>query len=129
MAESLHVSRQAVSRWELGSAMPDAENVRQLGKLFGVTADYLLNDECETASQTPDAQTASDGTAAEERRTFSRKKRLHLIAAVCFTVALIGSLATLISDCGQAARSLSWISTVLLLFCAAAQYILFFKSE
>ena len=48
LAEKLNVSRQAVSRWEVGSAQPDASNVLQLSKLFGVTADYLLNDEYES---------------------------------------------------------------------------------
>lgn len=41
LAEKLNVSRQAVSRWELGSAQPDANNILQISKLFGVTADYL----------------------------------------------------------------------------------------
>ena len=45
LAEQLNVSRQAVSRWEVGSALPDAGNVLQLSRLFGVTADYLLDDE------------------------------------------------------------------------------------
>ena len=45
LAEKLNVSRQAVSRWELGSAQPDANNILQISKLFGVTADYLLNDD------------------------------------------------------------------------------------
>jgi len=44
LAVQLNVSRQAVSRWEMGSAMPDAANILQLSKLFGVTTDYLLND-------------------------------------------------------------------------------------
>lgn len=44
-ASSLGVSRQAVSRWEVGSALPDAKNILQISKLFNVTADYLLNDE------------------------------------------------------------------------------------
>lgn len=44
LAEKLNLSRQAVSRWESGTAMPDAGNILQLSKLFGVTADYLLND-------------------------------------------------------------------------------------
>ena len=45
LAEKLNVSRQAVSRWEVGSALPDALNILQLSKLFNVTADFLLNDE------------------------------------------------------------------------------------
>lgn len=47
LAEKLCVSRQAISRWEVGSAQPDASNVLQLSRLFGVTADYLLNDDYE----------------------------------------------------------------------------------
>lgn len=53
MAEKLNVSRQTISRWEVGSAQPDAENLRQLSQLFGVTADYLLNDEYESDDDLP----------------------------------------------------------------------------
>jgi len=53
MAGRLNVSRQAVSRWELGTAKPDAENILQLSRLFSVTADYLLNDEYESDEDAP----------------------------------------------------------------------------
>jgi len=53
LAEKLNVSRQAISRWEVGSAQPDASNVLQLSKLFGVTADYLLNDDYESDHDVP----------------------------------------------------------------------------
>ena len=45
LAEKLDISRQAVSRWEGGAAMPDAANLLQLSRLFGVSIDYLLNDD------------------------------------------------------------------------------------
>ena len=57
LAEKLNVSRQAVSRWENGSALPDANNIFQLSKLFGVTADYLLNDD---QDKTDDPQKQKD---------------------------------------------------------------------
>ena len=53
LAEKLNVSRQAVSRWESGTAMPDANNILQISKLFGVTADYLLNDEYQSDCDLP----------------------------------------------------------------------------
>lgn len=53
LADKLNVSRQAISRWEVGSAQPDASNVLQLSKLFGVTADYLLNDDYESDNDLP----------------------------------------------------------------------------
>lgn len=42
LAAKLNVSRQAVSRWEMGSAMPDVENLIAMSDLFGVTLDDLL---------------------------------------------------------------------------------------
>lgn len=48
LAERLNLSRQAVSRWESGTAQPDAGNLWQLSRLFGVTADYLLDEEQES---------------------------------------------------------------------------------
>ena len=48
LAEKLNISRQTISRWENGSAQPDAINILQLSKLFGVTADFLINDDYES---------------------------------------------------------------------------------
>ena len=62
LAEKLDVSRQAISRWESGSALPDASNIRQLSKVFAVSADYLLNDdmdEYEILKPQPEVQTVN----------------------------------------------------------------------
>ena len=42
VAESLGVSRQAVSKWETGTADPSTSNLPALAKLFGVSAEELL---------------------------------------------------------------------------------------
>lgn len=68
LAAQLHVSRQAVSRWELGTAMPDAPNLLQLSKLFGVTTDWLLHDEWENEPAAPGAQTAEKKVKREQDR-------------------------------------------------------------
>lgn len=44
LAEAVEVSRQAVSKWESGSALPSTEKLRSLSELYGVSADYLLNE-------------------------------------------------------------------------------------
>ena len=44
LAERIGVTRQAVSRWESGSAKPDADKIVAICDLFGVSADYLLRD-------------------------------------------------------------------------------------
>ncbi len=45
LAEKLGVSRQAISKWELGEAEPELKNLQLLAKVFGVSVDYLLNQE------------------------------------------------------------------------------------
>lgn len=47
LAEKMHVSRQAVGKWETGTSVPDLEKILQLATLFGVTTDYLLKDAIE----------------------------------------------------------------------------------
>ena len=44
LASYLEVSRQAVSRWEQGTALPDAGNLLKLRQRFGVSVDWLLED-------------------------------------------------------------------------------------
>lgn len=48
LAEKLNVSRQAISRWESGTAMPDASNILQLSKIL---YDVLY---CNVLVQSPD---------------------------------------------------------------------------
>lgn len=45
LAEAVNVSRQAVSKWESGGGTPSTENLRGLSELYGVSVDYLLNEE------------------------------------------------------------------------------------
>lgn len=44
-SEKLGISRQAVSKWENGTAQPANENLAQIARLFDVTISYLLDDE------------------------------------------------------------------------------------
>lgn len=52
LAQELNVSRQAVSRWEMGTSMPDVDNLIAMSDLFGVTLDELLKNS-ETAPELP----------------------------------------------------------------------------
>ena len=44
IAETLGVSRQAVSKWENGTAAPSTTNLMAMAKLFGVEAAELLKE-------------------------------------------------------------------------------------
>jgi bacteriophage CI repressor helix-turn-helix domain len=65
LASYLEVSRQAVSRWEQGTALPDAGNLLKLRQRFGVSLDWLLDDSQGWENLTDGAPTADeDGGAA-----------------------------------------------------------------
>lgn len=45
LAEKLGISRQAVSKWEVGTSKPDIDNIIKISKLFEVSIDELVNNE------------------------------------------------------------------------------------
>lgn len=42
LAEKIHVTRQAVSRWETGETVPNTETLKLLSKLFDISINTLL---------------------------------------------------------------------------------------
>ena len=56
LAARLNVSRQAVSKWETGTADPSTSNLLALAKLFGVPAGELLQAVADGASETGDSE-------------------------------------------------------------------------
>ena len=60
LAERITVSRQAISKWESGSAVPDTENVVEISRLFGVSTDYLLHDDYTADSDIPAVKTREE---------------------------------------------------------------------
>lgn len=53
LSESIGVTRQTISKWELDTSTPDLDYLCKLCDLFGVTADYLIRPERETVETTP----------------------------------------------------------------------------
>ena len=83
-AEKLDVSRQAISRWENGTALPDAQNILRISKLFNVTSDYLLNDDYEE-----ELNNALAEAAVKETKPLIRKKKHlygYLLLVTCFII-------------------------------------------
>lgn len=82
LAEKLNVSRQSVSRWENGSAQPDASNLSQLTKLFNVTADYLINDDYKNDTDIP---------IVKKIEMEARNKILKIFGACIALLGLVGN--------------------------------------
>lgn len=91
LAAQLNISRQAVSRWETGEAVPDTEKIIQLSRLFHVSTDYLLLDEVEE----PLAENTSATVQTEP--TKERRRHMRIYFGKCLLiVGLIALAATLI---------------------------------
>ena len=73
LAEKIHVTRQAVSRWETGETLPNTETLKLLSRLFDVSINTLLGSPrkliCQCCGMPLDDSTTSrepDGTFNEE---------------------------------------------------------------
>lgn len=87
VAECLDVSRQAVSRWEVGDAIPSTENLKCLSNLFEIPMDYLVNDADDLA------QGYIGNAIAKEKGKEDQKRRLFLVGLVflvIFSFSLVG---------------------------------------
>ena len=96
-AEKLDVSRQAVSRWENETALPDAQNILRISKLFNVTTDYLLNEDSDDRGDMPIIETMESKT--EEEAPSTRKKKFPfwwLILAICLVIVALCVIITII---------------------------------
>ncbi len=66
LAEKLHYSDKAISKWERGESLPDIAVLKQIADLFGVTVDYLL---CgHTEERIPEPEVLPDEIAAARRK-------------------------------------------------------------
>ena len=96
LAEKLNVSRQAISKWEGGAAVPSTENLRVLSDLYGVTVDYLLNDEAKQSVAPPDIE----APVPNERETKSilRDRRVIYIGVAIILVLVTVIISAAISS-------------------------------
>lgn len=95
LAERLGISRQAVSKWETGDAVPEINKLMLLANAFGVTTDWLLcEEEPEEGKAAEEAQPAIKATWVDSLPgVFGRLLRRYgwlfgvylAVAGACFT--------------------------------------------
>ncbi len=124
-ADKLNVSRQAISRWENGTALPDVQNILQISKLFHVTTDYLLNDDYGSDSDIPAVKTATEETEALSMK----KKQLHLVAAISFSIASLCWIIGIANSTHDVATAFFGFSFALSTFNAVTHFVSYFKKR
>lgn len=94
LALKLRVTRQAISKWERGAAVPSMENLVYLGRLYDIPLDELVNGErqCEEA---PATAVAEEPETASPPRPSKPKIAGAMVLAACILLTAIVSVVTL----------------------------------
>lgn len=92
LAEMMNVSRQAVSRWESGDAVPSTENLKYLGNLYNVPLEYLLYDD---APESIHADLELDKEKPASDNTVKKKSRSYVLVFILVGI-VVGVLCTLL---------------------------------
>ena len=69
LAQRLGVSRQAISKWEQGRALPDTAHLLDLARLYGCTLDELIQPAQAAASSMAGDAIPAEGSAGEGSRS------------------------------------------------------------
>lgn len=97
LAEKMNVSRQTISKWENGTAMPDLKKLTELANLFNTSMDELLGTSAPAPSvEPPQFDTAQIDDLKAQLHTYQVKsKRMNIIL---FVAIIILMLALIISN-------------------------------
>ena len=87
LAEKLDVSRQAVSKWETGTAVPSTESLRALSQLYKVPVDDLLRDG-EWPAQKKAAEQPAGSQARPQTETKNGRVKRYIAAAAAVLLIL-----------------------------------------
>lgn len=79
LAEKLDVTRQTVSKWELGQSKPDMDKLTAMCKLFNVSIDVLTNDDEIIDS---DTSVKNEEKSKQEGSVVKRKYVLYILIAI-----------------------------------------------
>lgn len=83
LAEQLGVSRQAISKWESGKAVPESETLISISKYFGVTLDYLMKE-----NDSP-SEVVTDREETQTKTNSGREKRIFGLVACLIGIACL----------------------------------------
>jgi transcriptional regulator with XRE-family HTH domain len=97
LAEKVTVTRQTISKWELGQSTPDLDFIAQLSDIFHVSSDYLIKDEMVEPDELP----------YRKRSYCLSEKSKRIILVIASAAALIAGSVSLICDYFTS-ESLSW---------------------
>ena len=92
LADKLHISRQAISKWENGTSKPDIDNVKSISNIFSIGIDELLDNEL------PDRAAKLDVEKEEKKENVIQVIKYMIIAVVLiYLISVIGKFISLLT--------------------------------
>ena len=88
LAEALNVSRQAVSRWEVGTSVPTMEKLIALSKLYDIPLDELIHQKEEQENTVQ----ALEQNEKEEKKRKVKNSRTYIKSTIILERVLIVSV-------------------------------------
>lgn len=113
LADALNVSRQAISKWEVGTAVPSTDNLIHLGRLFGVAVDVLVNEQLDldgNLDTKAPVEAPAEPAVAEAKRPVAIPIRKLIVIAVCALLLFTVLGMSLLSDRSEKRNARSWDS-------------------
>lgn len=84
LAEKLNISRQSVSKWESGQAVPELDKIVALSMIFDVTTDYLLK-----PSELEELSAKTELLERQQEQMMEREKRRNkMIRCTMYSVGI-----------------------------------------
>ena len=82
LAEAINVSRQAISRWEVGTATPSAENLKCLSEYYEISIDELLDIAVDGRKEKKEEKPAPESKAGVPQKLLILACTLIVIVAI-----------------------------------------------
>ncbi len=100
LADRVGVSRQTISRWESGTAVPATDNLKVLAEFYDISVDWLCSDsstwplpEAESSTTTQSVPSKAAGQIVSKSRVTAKKWAVILICAFLIAVAIFFCIA------------------------------------
>ena len=97
-ANEINVSRQTVSKWELGTSTPEMDKLMQMANFFNISVDDLVNGEDVTSKVSNKTENNNQNPSVDNNTNINYvpKKSSSTLAKI-FVVLLIGAIITIIT--------------------------------
>ncbi len=95
LAEKLNVTRQTVSKWELGTITPKMDKLTEMSKIFNTTVDDLINEE---DSNVEEPVKQEDNTIRKDELNNNKRKWVIVLVIIALIVLIVYGIRLVLAE-------------------------------